>query len=216
MLVVSFYSHMPFFLILLSCFFPTSLSSWVDPSANVSNTSLLHNTSIGYPSSSLYPSLPQTPVHPSSFGINVIITLANDRHVKQEGKLWVTLEGQSRIQVTASSMYLRPGFEYSFLVPSSSPVQNIQSVLIRWKKNFSVTTFLASDSIHVSHVTLSSSLGYQSFVRRFCSGSTPLHLKSSLDYKFWIWCWKSYYQTLEGNIPYSPQTHEYISYFTCN
>ena len=192
MLVVSFDSHIRFFLILVSSFFTTSLSSWVNPSANVSNASLLPNTSIGYSFSSsplpLYSSVPQIPLNSSSYGINVIITLANDRHVKQEGKLWVTLEGQSRIQVTASSMYLRPGFAYSFPVSSSSPVQSIQSVLIRWKKNFSVATFLASDSIHVSHVTLSSSLGYQSFVRRFCSGSTPLHLKSSLDYKFWIWC----------------------------
>jgi hypothetical protein len=183
---------------LTSILTPAFSQSWINGTSPSVNRTFYGNNTFGVNNSSRRFYLTSFPASSSPVdhnlssylrGCNVTITLANDRHVKQEGKLWLTLEGQSRIQVTPQSLYLRPGYSYTFFVASTVSIERVPSVLLRWKKHFSLARLMSSDSIHVSHVMLSGSSDAGFFVnRRLCSSSTPLHLKSGIDYKFWIWC----------------------------
>ena len=129
-----------------------------------------------------------------SYPYNITVIIPDDNHDRQEGKLWVILEGnqfQHEIKLTPHSTPLRPGNSYSFYVNAPYPVERLESVLLQWKKK-SYSNLLGSSALHVKAVILEpayvTGTVRTSSTKKFCADSDPVEMTTEVRYKFWISC----------------------------
>ena len=121
--------------------------------------------------------------------------MANDTHVDQEGKLYITLfvpGYKQELKLTPEPVDLKAGRNSSFLINAGYRVEKIDSVTLEWKKKPGTNIF-GSSKIHVNNVTLdpmyiTNSTERTAAVKRFCSSQVPLELRSEVKTRFMVRC----------------------------
>jgi len=140
-------------------------------------------------------SKPQGTSSGQEYSYNVTVIIPDNNNDRQEGKLYLVLEGnafQHEIQLTPHSTPLRPGNPYSYYVSAPFPIERVDSVLLSWKKK-RFSNLLGSSVLHVKGVILepaylAAGLTRTSSTKKYCADQDPVEMTSEVKYKFWVTC----------------------------
>ena len=127
---------------------------------------------------------------------NVTISLTDDKHVDQEGKVYITVfvPGlKQELKLTPEPVHLKAGKNYSYLMNAAYRIERIESIGLEWKKRPGTNIF-GSSKIHVNNVLLdpmyiTNSTERAAQVKRFCASQVPLELRSEVKTRFSVKCW---------------------------
>jgi len=130
-----------------------------------------------------------------NLGYNVTVSLADDKHTDQEGKLYITLfvpGFKQELKLTPEPVDLKSGKSYSYLINAGYRVDRIDSITLEWKKKPGTNIF-GSSKIHVNHVILdplyiNNSTERAGAVKKFCSNQIPLELRTEVKARFMVKC----------------------------
>lgn len=126
---------------------------------------------------------------------NVSVSLADDKHVDQEGKLYITLfvpGSKQELKLTPEPVHLKAGKNYSYLINAAFRADRVDSVSLEWKKKPGTNIF-GSSKIHVNNVTLdpmyvSNSTERSAMMKRLCASQVPLELRTEVKTRFSVKC----------------------------